>query len=222
MEAACESNSSVHVTFDVPSILTPIRSPRPPLTMGSHLPRDPFELPNLIPAGVLVLTLSGLRQNLPGVVFREAWSAFDSETEKMSLRPFCSPKDAALLEGLSFLVTHEFARVTSNFLSLHNLLLLRVYIVPYDLPGVQGRLMNRQEYILARYRRYMKDMLPRIVSDDDYWKGADVLPPNPSLFLPPSLVGVFIGPSNFIGASELITGFEEHGGDIQRTTHSCA
>lgn len=155
--------------------------------MGYQLPRDPFELSNLLPAGVLVLTLSRLDQDLSHAVFREPWPAFDKETAN-TLRPFCSPQDVTVLESLSFLVEHEFARVTTNFLSLHGLILFRVYLVPYDLPGVQGRLRNRQEHVLVHYRRSLKELLPRINSDDGYWRGAGALPPNPSLFLPPSLV----------------------------------
>lgn len=173
--------------------------------MGPHTERDPFELSNLLPAGVLALTLSGFDQNLPHAVSREMWHAFDQETAR-SLRPLCSPQDISVLESLSFLVEHEFARVTLNFLSLHVLLLLRVYIIPYDLPGVQGRLMNRQEHILGHYRRSMKEILPKIISEGEYWRGADVLPPNPSLFLPPSSVGVSVDPIKFIVVSNLTPG----------------
>ena len=195
--------------------------PRPALTlrMGYHSPRNPFELSNLLHAGVLTLTLSGLDQNLLHPVFLEVWRAFDGETAD-TLRSFCSPEDATLLESLSFLVASDFARVTSSFLSLHTVLLLRVYLIPYDLPGVQGRLMNRQENTLVRCRCSLKGILPRITSDNDYWRGADVLPPNPSLFLPSSLVGVFVVPSKVIVVSELTIGLEDHGGDIQRAALS--
>lgn len=211
MEAVCESDGSIHVISDVPSIPTPIRFRN--IKMGSHLEREPFELSNLLPAGVLALTLSGIGQNLPHAVSREIWQAFDQETAR-GLHPFCSPQDINALESLSFLVKHEFARVTSNFSSLHALLLLRVYLVPYDLPGVQGRLMNRQEHILVRYRRSMRDILPKIISDGDYWRGADMLPLNPSLFLPPSSVGISVDPIEFIVDSNLAPGLEDHGGNI--------
>lgn len=189
--------------------------------MGYHPPRDPFELSNLLHAGVLALTLSGSNQNLLHPVFLEVWRAFDGETAN-SLHSVCSPGDATLLESLSFLVAHDFARVTSSFLSLHTTLLLRVYLIPYDLPGVQGRLMNRQENTLVRYRRSLKDILPRISVDSDCWRGGDVLPPNPSLFLPSSLVGVFVVPGKFIAVPKLTTGLEDYGGDIQRATLSGA
>jgi len=187
--------------------------------MGYHPPQDPFELSNLLPAGVITLTLSGPDKNLLHPVFLELWRAFDDDTAS-NLRSFCSPRDATLLEGLSFLVAHDFARITSSFLSLRTILLLRVYLIPYDLPGVQGRLMNRQEHTLVRYRRSLKDILPRISNDNDYWRGADMLPPNPRLFLPPPLVGVFVVPSKFIVVSKLTIGLEDHGGDIQRATLS--
>jgi len=60
----------------------------------------------------------------------------------------------------------------------------------------------------------MKETLPRIVSDGGYWRGADVLPPNPSLFLPPSLVGVFVGIGRLVVVSKFTTGLEDYGGDI--------
>jgi len=183
--------------------------------MESHLERDPFELSNLLPAGVLALTLSGLDQDLPHAVSGEMWRAFDQETAR-ALRPFCSPQDINVLNSLSFLVEHEFSRVTSKFLSLHALLFLRIYLIPYDLPGVQGRLMNRQEHTLGLYRRSMRDILPKLISEGDYWRGADVLPPNPSLFLPPSSVGVSIDPIKPIAVSNLTKGLEDHGRDILR------
>ena len=185
--------------------------------MGSHLERDPFELPNLLPAGVLALTLSGIDHNLPHALSGETWAAFDQETAH-SLRPFCSPRDITILESLSFLVEHEFSRVALNFLSPRSLLLLRVYLIPYDLPGVQGRLMNRQELILGHYKRSMREILPKIINDSDYWRGAEVLPPNPNLFLPPSLVGVFVDPIEFVVVYNPTTGLEDHGRDIQRTS----
>lgn len=173
--------------------------------MVPHLQREPLELSSLLRAGVLVITLSGLDRDLSQVVFREVWQRFNQETVNV-LRPFCSPQDVSLLEGLSFLIKDEFARITSYFLSFHRLILLRVYLIPFDLPGVQGRLMNRQEHSLAQYRRIMKGMLPRIISDDDYWAGADLLPQNPDLFFPPSLVGIFVDSSRVVTEFEFTTG----------------
>lgn len=181
--------------------------------MESDPQRNPFDLSNLLHAGVLVLTPSSTYKNLSHPVFQEPWSAFSEETAR-SLHPFCSPQDVALLESLSFLIEHEFARIASNFSSTHHLILLRIYLVPFDLPGVQGRLMKRQEQILLHYRRSLKEILPRITSDGDYWRGADVLPSNPSLFLPPSQVGTFFDPSKLIVVTNLLTGLEDHGGDI--------
>lgn len=157
--------------------------------MEPHPQRDPFGDSNLLHAGVLVVTLSSLDNDTSHAMFQEGWHAFSRETANI-LDPLCSPQDIALLGNLSFLIEHEFALVTSNFSSHHCLILLRVYLVPFDLPGVQGRLMNRQDQVLGQYRRFVKEILPRIINDGDYWRGADALPPNPSLFLPPSLVGI--------------------------------
>lgn len=181
--------------------------------MQPHPEQEPFGLSALLHAGVFVVTLSRLDKNLSHAVFREVWPAFSQDTVNL-LRPFCSSQDMILLEGLSFLIEHEFACVTSNFLSFHRLILLRVYLIPFDLPGVQGRLMNRQEQILVQYKRFLKGMLPRIISDDDYWGGTDVLPPNPTLFLPASLVGVFVHLSGFVAKSKLTTGLKDYGRDI--------
>ena len=197
------------------SIPTPIRVtlpvvPRTTPRMGSHLRQDPFELSNLLHAGVLVVTLSSIDKNLSHAVFREVWPSFNQDTVDI-LRPFCPPQDITLLEGLPFLIEHQFAHVTSNFLSFHPLILLRVYLIPFDLPGVQGRLMNRQEHILIQYRRVLKGILPKIISDEYYWGGADALPPNPSLFLPPSMVGAFVDPGKFIADSKITTGLKDYG-----------
>lgn len=184
--------------------------------MGSHIEREPFELSNLLPAGVLALTLSSPDRSPPHIVFGETWATFNRGTAG-SLHPFCSPRDIIVLESLSFLVEHEFARVALNFLSPCSLLLLRVYLIPYDLPGVQGRLMNRQEHILGHYKRSMREILPNLINDIDYWRGAEALPPNPSLFLPPSLVGVFVDLIESVVVYNPSIGLEDRGGDIQRT-----
>ena len=178
--------------------------------MGSHPRQETSELSNLLRAGVIVTTLSALGKNLSHAVFREVWPAFNQDTVN-ALRPFCSPQDITLLEGLSFLIENEFARATSKLLSSHRLILFRVYLIPFDLPGVQGRLMNRQEQTIVQYRRLLKGMLPRIVCDDNYWGAADKLPPNPGLFFPPSLVGIFVDPSKLTVESKLATGLEDYG-----------
>lgn len=177
--------------------------------MVSHS-QEPFELSNLLRAGVLAVTPFGLDKNLSHAVFREVWRVFDQDAVKV-LRPFCSPQDINLLEGLSFLAEHEFACVTSAYSSSYRLILLRVYLIPFDLPGVQGRLMNRQEQVLLQYRRLLKEILLRVVNDENYWEAADVLPPNPSLFLSQSLVGAFADPSEFTIESKFTTGLEDYG-----------
>lgn len=178
--------------------------------MESHPRQEPPEISKLLRAGVLVVMPSVLDKNLLHAVFREVWQTLNRDTINI-FRPFCSRQDITLLGGLSFLIEHEFAHVTSNFLTLQSLILFRVYLIPFDLPGVQGRLMNRQEHILVQYRRLMKDILPRIINDNDYWEGAHVLPPNPNLFLSPSSVGKFVEPSKVTMVPKLTAGPEDHG-----------
>jgi hypothetical protein len=54
-------------------------------------------------------------------------------------------------------------------------MLLRIYLIPYDLPNVQGKLRVRKSSILNPAKRYMRTLLSRIIQDYDGWRG---LPPS--------------------------------------------
>lgn len=76
------------------------------------------------------------------------------------------------LKSLYFLLDNEFIatqcairRDTSGIS-----LALRIYLIPYDLPGVQGRLRLRESKILVPARRYMRRLLSRISKSQDDWE----------------------------------------------------
>ncbi|KAG6817776.1 hypothetical protein H0H87_003184 [Tephrocybe sp. NHM501043] len=47
--------------------------------------------------------------------------------------------------------------------------ILRIYIIPYDLANVQGQLRIRKKDILSPARRYLRRLLPLIIQDRETW-----------------------------------------------------
>ena len=76
----------------------------------------------------------------------------------------------AIVDMVNFLVKHHFIAITCRFVQPRHLP-LRIYIIPYDLPNVQGRLRLREEAILATARQYMGVVLPQILSNPPLWEG---------------------------------------------------
>jgi hypothetical protein len=49
-------------------------------------------------------------------------------------------------------------------------LILRVYLIPYDLANVQGKLRVRKDNILNPAKRYLRNLLPIISQDFGKWR----------------------------------------------------
>jgi hypothetical protein len=97
----------------------------------------------------------------------DGWHVFDRQT---FYRLLTTPTDDATLRQLEFLVKNRFLELTWLLLQSKRLLCFRVYMIPYDLPGVQGRLRRRDEHlILNPARKYLMQLLPRIVQDVTLW-----------------------------------------------------
>ncbi|KAJ6501926.1 P-loop containing nucleoside triphosphate hydrolase protein [Mycena sanguinolenta] len=88
--------------------------------------------------------------------------------------------DHDLLKNLEFLVLNKF--VFASFLLAENWLFIRIYLIPYDLPGVKGELRNRPDAIVDSARIYLAGILPKISRDPECWAGYNV--PDTPLNLP--------------------------------------
>ncbi|KAL4067811.1 P-loop containing nucleoside triphosphate hydrolase protein [Scleroderma citrinum] len=74
-----------------------------------------------------------------------------------------------LLRDLAFLSENLFLHTTCRLDSRGQVLFIRVYMIPVDLPNVQGRLHCRSEAIMKEGRRYLHSILPLVSQNPLLW-----------------------------------------------------
>jgi hypothetical protein len=145
----------------------------------------PFAVQYLLPAGTLSLPISqtGLANICDHTHTTEDWHAFPGK----ALLPYLADQEnETLCRQLDFLVEHEFLIVQCKVGDSRAALILRVYIVPYDLPGVQGKLRVRDETSdLKPARLCLRNVMPQIIQERSLWDAHDLdpSPSSPSYFL---------------------------------------
>jgi hypothetical protein len=145
----------------------------------------PFAVQNLLPAGTLSLPIS--QKDLANVCDHthttEDWHTFPGK----ALLPYLTDQESeTLCRHLDFLVEHQFIIIQCKVGDSRAALILRVYIVPYDLPGVQGMLRVRDETsVLKPARLCLRNVMPQIIQERSLWDGHDLdpSPSSPSYFL---------------------------------------
>jgi len=150
----------------------------------------PLSVQNLLPAGTLSLPIS---QTELGSICNhshpvEDWHSFLGE----ALLPYLTDhEDETLCRHLSFLVENKFLSVQCRIEDSGKVLVLRTYIIPYDLPGAQGKLRVRDEAsVLKPARLCLRNVVPRILQDEHLWDAHDSEPSSssPRYFLNPDTV----------------------------------
>ena len=145
---------------------------------------------NLLPAGTLSLPIS--QTELESICNHshsiEDWHPFLGE----ALLPYLTDhEDETLCRHLSFLVEHKFLSVQCKIGDSGKVLVLRTYIIPFDLPGAQGKLRVRDEAsVLKPARLCLRNVVPRILQDENLWDAHDSEPSSSSThyFLNPEMV----------------------------------
>jgi hypothetical protein len=146
----------------------------------------PFAVQNLLPAGTLSLPIS--QTDLANIcdhthTTEDDWHTFPGE----ALLPYLTGQEnETLCRQLDFLVEHEFLVIQCKVGDSAAALILRVYIVPYDLPGVQGKLRVRDETSdLKPARLCLRNVMPQIIQERSLWDAHDLdpSPSSPSYFL---------------------------------------
>jgi hypothetical protein len=90
-------------------------------------------------------------------------------------------ENETLCRHLDFLVEHKFIIIQCKIGDSGTELILRVHIIPYDLPGVQGKLRVRNETSdLKPARLCLRNVLPRIVQEKSLWDAHDLGPSSSS------------------------------------------
>lgn len=145
------------------------------------------DLDRFLPAGTIVWALvSGWKCNHKHALDR--WHPYPGYS---SLGSLLKADDAEAAKLLDFLSLHHFVAATCSFNRQTYTIILRIYLIPHDLPNVQGKLRTRDEAsILVPGRRALQCLLPRIMQDHLQWDGLllDSLAPEPQQFFPEELV----------------------------------
>ncbi|SRR6266436_7878622 len=152
----------------------------------------PFAVQNLLPAGTLLLPISqpDLGNICDHTHITGGWHPFPG---KALLSYLMDQENETLCRHLDFLVEHKFLIIQCKLGDSGTVLILRVYIIPYDLPGVQGKLRVRDETSeLKPARMCLRNVLPRITQEKSLWDAHDLdpSPSSPSYFLDSKTVGL--------------------------------
>jgi len=70
---------------------------------------------------------------------------------------------------IRFLVIHDYIRVT--YRCVDDGVLFRIYVVPFDLPHVKGRLRVRKENVASPAKGYLRALLSQVNTDRQCWEG---------------------------------------------------
>ena len=145
-------------------------------------------LKNFLPAGVVTLPITS-----PSLGFSSFESGSEPAEDGWTLFPQSVAgfqDDTGTLEALHFLVRRRFIAATYLVDEARTLLLVRVYLIPWDLPGSGGKLRRRDEdTVLRPGRRRLKDLFLKIRQDRSLWDGDAASSSTPKYFWPKIIVG---------------------------------
>lgn len=148
-------------------------SPQKPSTISL-----PYSLSNFLPAGTVQISLtSGVGPTCCHAHAEDGWHAIDLNFDS----GIVNPASEDLVKSLAFLVQQQFIAATYRVSCANSSaqLLARIYLIPYDLPGVNGRLsynVRKREngQVLGLARRYISHLLPQIMQDQESWAEGQV------------------------------------------------
>ncbi|KAJ7772955.1 SNF2 family N-terminal domain-containing protein [Mycena maculata] len=80
---------------------------------------------------------------------------------------------------IDFLVQKKFVYASYAPWETNDNITIRIYLIPYDLPGARGRLLNRKKETVGCAREYLSSLLPKISRSPGPWE-LDCLPVPPS------------------------------------------
>ena len=132
---------------------------------------SPYSLVNLLAVGSVFIKLGIEPQHLicDHIHAQDGWHYFNAH----SVIPHLSDsEDISFCRQIEFLVKHRF--IMATYRATHDAAMaLRIYLIPYDLSNVQGKLRVRGENVLAPAKRYLRQLLPKIINNKDIWDGLE-------------------------------------------------
>jgi hypothetical protein len=98
-------------------------------------------------------------------------------------------EDTQTCVELDYLVDQRFVSASYRLDPTLKFIFIRIYLIPYDLPNVEGQLFLRPETVLRPARQYLWRLLPKIDKSQEKWDGrtpvsAAYPPENYQPFLP--------------------------------------
>lgn len=127
----------------------------------------PYALTNFLPAGTLALAAPSAASSCNSH-HAAGWHHWPGTSE---LTDNAQSEQTSISRLLDFLIHHEFIVASCRIESAAELY-VRIYLVPFDLRNVEGRLRRRDETtVLNPARKYMRALLSRLTRDVDSWNG---------------------------------------------------
>ncbi|CAA7270930.1 unnamed protein product [Cyclocybe aegerita] len=138
-------------------------------TLSSHRSSSPYALHNLLPVGTVIIDIPVASQHdiCEHAHVEDGWHEFQAQQVVPQLS---NAEDVAFCRGLEFLIKQRFISCTCRCTP-DNRMALRVYLIPYDLANVQGKLRIRKDNILSPAKRYLRALVPKISQDIGRWNG---------------------------------------------------
>lgn len=154
------------------TIRTSFTTKRPGRSTRKGKEREVNVLPytNLLGAGTLSFTLHGLTSFEDNAVAEDGWYIL---RDCFGLRTSVEEDRVWLLDCLLFLQINAFVQATYTIVS-NVKLMVRIYLVPYDLPGCKGALRNRDEMkVMMPGRKALRGLLAHLSKDTASWMGSE-------------------------------------------------
>ncbi|KZT27320.1 hypothetical protein NEOLEDRAFT_1110673 [Neolentinus lepideus HHB14362 ss-1] len=126
-----------------------------------------YSLANYLPVGVIVFDFLDDELHCNHTHCEDGWHTFSGQ---VYLRHAKKGEDV-LLRWIDFLTANRFIIPTCRQAEGRRILYVRVYIIPFDLPGVQGTLRARNPDTVKEAGKAIRAIMGRIIQDDSLWQG---------------------------------------------------
>jgi hypothetical protein len=144
-----------------------------PYAHSTHELVGPYALHNSLPAGTFSLQL----KSTASACTQDASHDWHHYHEIDDIANLMLVEDESLLRSLDFLIRHRFVTATCSirYWSCYSALHIRIYLIPFDLANVEGRLRRRDENtILKHARKFLRDLLLKLSRNITAWNADSV------------------------------------------------
>lgn len=129
--------------------------------------KEPFNpsLSDLFSAGTITLELASVYPFSDNKLASDGWYAM---LDVQRICPLLWPQDVDILDALTHAIQHRYAVATLKITGDSRILIVRIYIVPNDLPGARCGINRSKEY---RDRKVFRTLLEQVNKSSLLWKG---------------------------------------------------